>query len=1086
MPLFKKEKKKEDEVKTNKGIRVDPIPPDYEVLQSYYVREGFAEVVIAAKPGIVEEPAYFAREVELNEQEAKVLERLKDFLAKELEPPAIGEEQEVKKILLDSADKLLKKYGRGIGVVDENSKKKIFYYLERDLLGFGILNVIMEDYRIEDISCDGVNVPIYVWHRDYESLPTNIMFTDRSVLDDFIIQLAHKAGKHISSAFPMLDAMIYGKHRLAATFREEVSPRGSTFTIRKFREKPFSIIELIQSNVLSPELAAYFWLLLENKANIMVAGPTGSGKTTLLNALSCFIKPRMKIITCEETAELNMPTENWVRFVTRESYGLGSTKTGEITLYDLVRMSLRYRPDYLIVGEIRGEEAFVLFQAIASVSWDTPILVRDRLTMKTRLTEIGRFVDQFYSIDEERIAKKVENYDVLTLNDEGRICWRPIQYVLRHKTDKIYKIRYVGGTVEATGSHSVFVLNEEDLTVEVKRVSELKEGDLLISCIARQKHYYGNPRIDLIDLIGDPSKDFVDGLPEELKLRVGHNPACLSKYLLSEKSIRDRRNLRLKRWHKGKWIPAILEVDEDLAFVMGLYLAKGNVENHRGKSLCFSLGSSEKTLSSRLMKVMKQKFNIEPHMEDRGSYVLITYYSTTLAKLFEKLIGGKLEDKHIPDFLWDAPTKIVEAFLEGYKAGSRRMVKDRRDICYITRNHGIAQQISWLARINGLNTCLYEEKDERDGPYFAVCISKIRGRGKTLAADRIPLKPFIKLYKSLDPANMPWNMTYLFERDRRFVSRKTAQQLINWLLRKKRREPGLEDLELLKRIRNLTRSDMALSPVLEVKEEDYEDYVYDVSVPGSEAFFGGDSPILLHNTGHGGLSTVHAESIETTVRRLTSPPMNIPPSHIPLLDVLCLIERTLLPKPFKRATFGRRIRYVWEIADYENYITIAEWDPLTDTFTVNFDKSVILDQIALRWGKKKIDMVREISRRKTLLEWMIKKDVKETSEVARIIYSYYTDPDKLIKELGIRVEEIYVPVATAKPREIPMEKVDIAIEYILELLRANNGIVPYYQVFVKIPLSKDIIVEALKQLREIGTIYIESMNIKLREAAKSM
>ncbi|MCL7402516.1 MAG: Flp pilus assembly complex ATPase component TadA [Thaumarchaeota archaeon] len=1085
MPLFKKEKKKEEELKINKGIRVDPIPQDYEVLQSYYVREGFAEVVIAAKPGIVAEPVYFVREVELNAQEAKALERLKDFLAKELEPPAIGEEQEVKKILLDSADKLLKKYGRGIGVFDENSKKKLFYYLERDLLGFGILNVIMEDYRIEDISCDGVNVPIYVWHRDYESLPTNIVFTDRSVLDDFIIQLAHKAGKHISSAFPMLDAMIYGKHRLAATFREEVSPRGSTFTIRKFREKPFSIIELIQSNVLSPELAAYFWLLLENKANIMVAGPTGSGKTTLLNALSCFIKPRMKIITCEETAELNMPTENWVRFVTRESYGLGSTKTGEITLYDLVRMSLRYRPDYLIVGEIRGEEAFVLFQAIASVSWNTPILVRDRLTMKTQLTEIGRFVDKFYGIDEERILKKVDNYDVLTLNDEGRICWRPIQYVLRHKTDKIYKIKYVGGAVEATGSHSVFVLDEENLTIKVKRVSELKKGDLLISYIARQENYNENPRIDLIDLVGDPSKDFVDGLPEELKSRIGCNPTSLSTYLLNEKSIQDRQNLRLRRWHNDKWIPAILEVDEDLAFAMGLYLAKGNVENHSGKSLCFILRPSEKPLLRRLIRVMEQKFNLKPYKEDRGSYLLITYNSTILAELFEKLIGGKTEDRRIPHFLWNSPTGIVEAFLEGYKAGSRRKARSRKCIRYTTRNRNIAQQISWLARINGLNTYLYEEKDKRDWPRFSVCISKARNGRRSPVADKIPLKPLIRLYKSLDPPNIPWNITYLLKKGRRFISRKVAQQFINWLLRKKG-EPSIGDLELLKRINNLINSDIALSPVLEVREEDYEGYVYDVSVPKLEAFFGGDSPILLHNTGHGGLSTVHAESIETTVRRLTSPPMNIPPSHIPLLDVLCLVERTLLPKPFKGATFGRRIRNVWEIADYEKYITVAEWNPTTDTFTVDFDKSIILDQIALRWGKKKIDMIRELLRRIALLRWMVEKDVREISEVARIIYSYYTDPDKLIRELGIRVEEIYIPVATIKPREIPVEKVELAIRYVLELLRSNNGTVPYYQVFVKIPLPKDIIVEALKQLKEEGAIYIESVNVKLREAAKSI
>ena len=349
-----------------KGIEVKPLPEDYEVLERYAIREGLAEVAIATPPGPTIEPVYFSMEAPLSPEEIVALDKLKDILSKELEPPKPGEEEEAKKILLETADKILRKYERVLGRFDEDAKNRIFYYLERDMTGFGPLNVIMEDYRIEDVSCDGVNVPVYVWHRDYESIPTNIVFVDRDVLDDFIIQLAHKSEKHISSAFPILDAMIYGKHRLAATFREEISLRGSTFTIRKFREKPFSITELIKTNLLSPRMAAYFWMLIENKANILVAGATGSGKTTILNALSCFIKPRMKIVTCEETAELNMPTENWVRFVTRESYGLGTQKIGEITLYDLVKTSLRYRPDYLIVGEVRGEEAFVLFQAIAT------------------------------------------------------------------------------------------------------------------------------------------------------------------------------------------------------------------------------------------------------------------------------------------------------------------------------------------------------------------------------------------------------------------------------------------------------------------------------------------------------------------------------------------------------------------------------------------------------------------------------------------------------------------------------------------------------------------------------------------------
>ncbi|MEM2068082.1 MAG: type II/IV secretion system ATPase subunit, partial [Nitrososphaerota archaeon] len=367
----KEEKKKKGEkeiVKQWRGIDVKPLNPTFEILDRYVLTEKYAEVIIASPPGRVVEPIYFVVENPLTQQEETALEKIKDILTKELDIPKIGEEEETKKIIHDTALRVMKKYRRAVGLpsLSDELVEKILYYIDRDLMGFGPLNVIMEDYKVEDISCDGLYIPIYVWHRDFESMPTNISFTDREALDDFIIHLAHKAGKHVSSAFPIVDAMIYGKHRLAATFREEISPRGSTFTIRKFRERPFSVTELIVSNVLNSEMGAYFWLLIENKASLMLIGATGSGKTTLLNALTTFIKPRMKIVTCEETAEINIPRDNWVRFVTRESYGLGSTERGAVELFDLVKTSLRYRPDYLIVGEVRGEEAFVLFQAIAT------------------------------------------------------------------------------------------------------------------------------------------------------------------------------------------------------------------------------------------------------------------------------------------------------------------------------------------------------------------------------------------------------------------------------------------------------------------------------------------------------------------------------------------------------------------------------------------------------------------------------------------------------------------------------------------------------------------------------------------------
>lgn len=607
--MFKQRIKQQEVRKQWQGIEVSPVKPDFEILDRYEIREKFAEVIVAAPPGRVVEPIYYCVEAPLTPQESNALEKVKDILTKELDFPKIGEEEEVKKIVVETTKKILNKYRRalGIGQVDEEVYEKFIYYIERDMMGFGPLNIIMEDYRVEDVSCDGLGIPIYVWHRDYESMPTNVMFIDREALDDFIIHLAHKAGKHISSAFPIVDAMIFGKHRLAATFREEISPRGSTFTIRKFRERPFSITELLMANVLNSEMAAYFWLLLEHKASIMILGATGSGKTTILNALTTFIRPRMKIVTCEETAEINIPRENWVRFVTRESYGLGATERGQVTLFDLVRTSLRYRPDYLIVGEVRGEETFVLFQAIA--------------------------------------------------------------------------------------------------------------------------------------------------------------------------------------------------------------------------------------------------------------------------------------------------------------------------------------------------------------------------------------------------------------------------------------------------------------------------------------------------TGHGGISTVHAESIESAIKRFVSPPMNIPETHISLLDAMAMIERVQLRG--RPQAFGRRIRYIWEIEDAHRYRTIAEWDPVADTFRVNFTNSLQLENISLQTGRSREELMLELWRRKEILEWMRQNKITDNAEVARIILSYYADPEKFIKEAGIIVRRPApaivqmvrsdLSINESANKEAVQQDVKPVEDFIINSILRRTGPIPYWQIFVKAPFSRDLIIKAMRRLKDDKRVDIVGGIVELLE-----
>lgn len=363
--LLMRAREKKRKVEEKVAYTFKSLPTTYVLLDSYWIREPYAKVNIVSLPELGGAYAYYVDEVKLTKDERKVCDRLIEILSAELRPPET-DVKDVKQHVLDEARRLSRKYRIALGGLSEDSWDRILYYIERDLIGFGPIHVMMEDFNIEDISCEGVGRPVYVWHRMYESLQTNLVFVDEAALDDFIVKLAHIGGKHISTAFPIVDAMLYGKHRLAATFKKEVSPRGSTFTIRKFREKPFTITELIKLGTIDEEIAAYFWMLLENKASIIVMGGTGAGKSTTLNALASLIKPGMKICTVEEIAELNFPHENWVQFVTRESYGLGSSTAGTIDLFTLVKTTLRYRPDYIVVGEVRGQEAFVLFQALAT------------------------------------------------------------------------------------------------------------------------------------------------------------------------------------------------------------------------------------------------------------------------------------------------------------------------------------------------------------------------------------------------------------------------------------------------------------------------------------------------------------------------------------------------------------------------------------------------------------------------------------------------------------------------------------------------------------------------------------------------
>ena len=308
---------------------------------------------------------YQVIEPTLQQDEEKHLHEIKNLLMEELDVnlKEIENKEKAENYLKQKIKELVKKYRIKIPA---EAVDKLTYYIIRDFTGYGKIDPLMKDPLIEDISADGVNIPLYVWHRLYESLPTNIMFTDAAELDSFVIHLAYLSGKNISIATPILDASLPDGSRIQITYGREVTKRGSTFTIRRFKTDPLTISDLIAFKTISSEMAAYLWVCLENRASVMVLGGTAAGKTTALNALGCLIKPGSKIMTIEETAELNLSHENWVSLISRQSYGLGGSSVGEVALFDLVKTCMRHRPDLMIVGEVRGQEAYVLFQALAT------------------------------------------------------------------------------------------------------------------------------------------------------------------------------------------------------------------------------------------------------------------------------------------------------------------------------------------------------------------------------------------------------------------------------------------------------------------------------------------------------------------------------------------------------------------------------------------------------------------------------------------------------------------------------------------------------------------------------------------------
>ncbi len=317
----------------------------------------------------------------------KVYTKTREYVYEAIEPELDGKEKKLYKFLVDAIIDTVDFYKDDIEEKDEQARRlkllikeilisngyklepasieRLFYYCYRKFLGYDLITIMMEDGQLEDVSCDGTGVPIYVFHREFKNIKTSVVWYDSDELDQFAINLAQRSNKSISIAHPVLDATLPDGSRLNETFGYIVTTRGTSFTIRKFKEDPLTMANLVGWRTLSKEMAAHLWLAVQYGESMLISGGTASGKTTTLNAISHFIPPSAKVITIEDTREMNLPHENWVAGLTREKKSEGEAGMN-IDMYALLVAALRQRPEYMLVGEVRGKETMAVFQAMAT------------------------------------------------------------------------------------------------------------------------------------------------------------------------------------------------------------------------------------------------------------------------------------------------------------------------------------------------------------------------------------------------------------------------------------------------------------------------------------------------------------------------------------------------------------------------------------------------------------------------------------------------------------------------------------------------------------------------------------------------
>jgi flagellar protein FlaI len=894
--------------------------------------------------------SYFYEVVEpkLDERMKEIVKRIKELLEERLDV-------DLSKLNLTKAKEYLKMHIDEIVRyfkfrLTEEEVEAVRYYVERDFLGLGKIEAIMKDPNIEDISCDGVNIPVFVFHRDARlgSIPTNIVFEDPEELDSFIIKLAQLAGKSISINEPLVNGTLPDGSRLQATLATDIARRGSNFTIRKFMEEPLTPIHLIKYGTADERVLAYIWLAVDYGRSILIAGGTASGKTTMLNVLSLFIRPDKKIISIEDTAEIVLPHPHWVSHVARTPISTG--KEGEVDLFQLLKESLRQRPDYIVLGEVRGQEAYVLFQQMASIPAYENVIVLNHKCFKQ------------IPISKLKMKEKIQTFAINPLTERVEIF--PVEAKVSHGlVERIYKITTkTGREVLVTPYHSLFIYKNGLVPIFV---SNLKRGDKIVIPAKMPCGFNNKSYLNLLELFPD-IRVYSPKLIRKATKKLGFDKASkickvatisnyygvnncalpLSKFkrLIKKAKIRytlDEIKVRFER--NSSLFPAKLPITPYFLRLVGYYISEGSLNRAKKNNSIALYNKNPKILADMKECIIRVTGKIPKERKCKGwgeAYEL-RFNHKIIFEFFRRFCGATSKKKRIPEFIFGLSKSRIGEFLSALYAGDGSLKKYKYS--YYTSSKKLANDLLLLLLTLGIVGRL--KKRRRKKIEYEVCFYRKDYQERFLR--------YVRCIGSIPEV--------------RIAGRK-----------KDTKDIFLDEIESIQEIK-------LYKPV----------EVYDLSVQGAQNFIGGNGGILLHNTGHPSFSTIHAENFKKLIDRLTSPPISLPEGLIGSLDIVVFMQRVRY-----KERFVRRVTEVAEIVGVRkgkmpivNYA--FRWDPFKDSFEIG-EKSAILKKISQLTGLSEKDVINEFQRRVAILRWMKEKDITNFKEVYTIISAYYSMPNRVL------------------------------------------------------------------------------------------